>query len=237
MKLICYLSLGSPSLNFSKQIAKEYVKAGCDVIEVDFPAKDPYLDSPYIQGRMKEALKNCSNYQAYMDAIESIQNDNPSADFIVLIYEKTILDIGIDQFIKFCKAHQLEDIICVGNEHPNVRNSLMDQGLKVSTFVRYQLPQEDIVVAKKANGFIYLQAKPGEKLHPKYQTLDSIIPYLKSIGINTPIYCGVGISTPEDIAMVKKAGADGAFVGSAILKLHNQPEQMKATIKALKART
>jgi tryptophan synthase alpha chain len=32
MKLICYLSMGYPSIEHSIKIAKEYVKAGCDII-------------------------------------------------------------------------------------------------------------------------------------------------------------------------------------------------------------
>ncbi|MGB4695305.1 MAG: tryptophan synthase subunit alpha, partial [Bacilli bacterium] len=50
-----------------------------------------------------------------------------------------------------------------------------------------------------------------------------------------PIYCGVGISSPEDIRRVKEAGADGALVGSLVLKLHNDIPKMSATIRALKA--
>ncbi len=33
-------------------------------------------------------------------------------------------------------------------------------------------------------------------------------------------YCGVGVHAPEDVKLVKEAGGDAAFVGSTILKLH-----------------
>lgn len=36
------------------------------------------------------------------------------------------------------------------------------------------------------------------------------------------------------IPMVKEAGGDGAFVGSTILKLHDEPEKMKETIRKFK---
>ncbi|MCK4552568.1 MAG: tryptophan synthase subunit alpha, partial [Tenericutes bacterium] len=115
MKLICYLALGSPSLEQSKINADNYINAGCDVVEIDFPAKNPYLDSPYIQGRMAKALESCDDYLEYMKAIEDIKNKNPNTAFIVLTYEKTIKEIGLSKFIDFCNKNQLKDIICVGD--------------------------------------------------------------------------------------------------------------------------
>lgn len=44
MDLICYLSNGYPSLERSIEIAKDYVKGGCDIIEIDFPSRDPFLE-------------------------------------------------------------------------------------------------------------------------------------------------------------------------------------------------
>ena len=237
MKLICYLSLGSPNIPHSIDIANHYVASGCDTIEVDFPAEDPYLDSPYIQSRMKEALSACNDYQKYMDAIVQIKKNQPKASFIVLIYEKTIKTIGIDRFIDFCQQNHLYDIICVGNEYPEVREYLMKSKLKVSTFIRYHLPEEDILVAKEANGFIYLQAKPSDQMHQEYQSLKTIIPYLRKRSISNPIYCGVGVSTPEDVKMVKDAGGDGVFIGSTVLKLHHDLPELKTMIQALKSQT
>ena len=238
MKLICYLSLGSPSLEQSIINAQNYIDAGCDVVEVDFPAKDPYLDSPYIQDRMANALSNCDDYSKYMETIEAIKAKNPNSAIIVLTYETTVKEIGLNKFIEFCHKNSLKDIILVGDEFPAVRKTLIENNLLVSTYVQYHLLEAEIEVAKRTNGFIYLQAKSGGKYHEKYQDLKSIIEYLRNeVKLPNPIYCGVGISTPDDIAMVKEAGADGAFVGSTVLKLQEKPEELKQTIVNLKART
>ncbi len=238
MKLICYLSLGSPTLEQSKINAMNYIDAGCDVVEVDFPAKNPYLDSPYIQERMGQALSSCDDYEKYMLVIEDIKGSNPNTSFIILTYETTIKDIGLSKFIDFCHRNNLKDIICVGDEFPNVRETLIHNNLLVSSYVQYHLLDEEIEVAKRTNGFIYLQAKSGGKYHEKHKDLKSIIKYLKNeVKLPNPIYCGVGISSPEDVAMVKAAGADGAFVGSAVLKLQDKPKELKQKIIDLKSRT
>jgi tryptophan synthase alpha chain len=237
MKLICYLSLGSPNLDQSIVNAQNYIDAGCDVVEVDFPAKNPYLDSPYIQERMGQALENCSNYTKYMKTIETIKNNNPNAAFIVLTYETTIKEIGLQKFINFCHKNNLRDIICVGNEFPAIRKTLISNNLFVSSYVQYHLLEAEIEVAKKTNGFIYLQAKSGGEYHKNHKDLKSIISYLRNeVKLPNPIYCGVGISNPEDIAMAKNAGADAAFVGSAVLKLQDKPAELKQKIIDLKAK-
>lgn len=236
MKLICYLSMGYPSIEHSIKIAKEYVKAGCDIIEIDFPTRNCYLEGEYIKNRMHGALDACDDYQEYMRAIVRIKNDNPTAKFIVLAYENTILEIGVQEFLDFCIQNDLYDLIYIGSEYPEVRSMLIANGIRVSSYVQFHLPEEEVENAKVANGFIYLQAKPGKEINPKFPNLKTSIDYFrKTLNLKNPIYCGVGISSPEDIRRVKEAGADGALVGSLVLKLHKDIPKMSATIRALKA--
>ena len=70
MKLICYLSNGYPSIESSKKMAEEYVDAGCDMIEIDFPARDPFLESEYLANRMQVDLEACDDYKKYMEAAD-----------------------------------------------------------------------------------------------------------------------------------------------------------------------
>ena len=53
MEIICYLSNGYPTIEASYNMAVEYADAGCRMMEVDFPSRNPYLESDYIAGRMK----------------------------------------------------------------------------------------------------------------------------------------------------------------------------------------
>ena len=83
-----------------------------------------------------------------------------------------------------------------------------------------------------------MQAKPTNAYHPDHQTLKQCISYLKdTLKIKRPVYAGVGIKNSEDVAMAKAAGADGVFVGSTVLKLHNDIPKLRKTINALKQST
>lgn len=236
MKLICYLSNGYPTMEESKKTAEMYGEGGCDIIEVDIPSHNPYLESELISGRMAHALKECGDYDKYLDNIVAIKESMPQTKVIVLAYENTVKDIGVDKFIDFCMSNDLKDVIFVGLENDDIKNRLIAAGLGVSCYVQRQMKQEEIDSAVSANGFIYMQAfAPEDKVSGEYPTLKDCVSYLRGLGIKREIYCGVGVYTPEDYKTVMEAGADGAFVGSTILKLHDKPEELKQAIKLFKA--
>lgn len=236
MELICYLSNGYPTLEQSVQLAEYYVKGGCNIIEIDLPSHNPYLEGEYIANRMAEALKVCDDYDKYMQNILEMKRRLTDTRFILLSYENTVKEIGVEKFSSFCLDNNLKDIILVGLENEEIKNKLIEKGLKISCYVQFQMDEDEIKSAKASNGFVYMQAKPApEQINPKFPTLADCIQKLRDEGIKREIYCGVGVYTPEDFKMVKDSKGDGAFVGSTILKLYDNPTKLMETIAALKA--
>ncbi len=238
MKLICYLSNGYPTISASIKTVDYYLEAGCDVIEIDLPSRNPYLDSEFIQARMKAALETCDEYEKYMEGMAEIRRRNPNTSFIILAYEETIEEIGGKRFIDFCLEHEFLDVIYIGSSNPALQERCMQQGLRISTYIPFHMPEKELALARRANGFIYLQSKSSGQMHPIHDTLETCIKYLRNddgIAAERPIYCGVGVSSPEDVTRVKESGGDGAFVGSAVLKLQNNPTAMVELISKLKS--
>jgi tryptophan synthase alpha chain len=236
MKLICYLSNGYPSIKDSIEMAKTYAEAGCDIIEIDFPARNPFLESHYLADRMRHALTACGDYEQYMRGMIKAKNLLPDITFILLAYEETVLEIGADRFLEFCINNGFKDMILVGIKNEDIKNRLIEQGIRVSCYVQFHLLPEEVEYAKRSNGFVYMQSKPvNNTIHTCCPTLKDCITYLRSQGITRPIYCGVGIHTPEDVRMARDAGADGVFVGSAILKLHNNRPALFECIQRFKS--
>ncbi|NCD04505.1 MAG: tryptophan synthase subunit alpha [Spirochaetia bacterium] len=236
MDLICYLSNGYPSIESSIDVAKTYVEAGCDIIEIDFPSRDPYLEGDFIANRMREALKACDDYEKYMEGMIKIKKSLPQTSFILLVYENTIKEIGVDKFIKFCVDNDFSDIILCGLEDDKIKNAIIANKLRVSCYVQRKLDRTEILYAKESNGFVYLQAKTRDEseINKTYPTLESCISYLREEGIERPIYCGVGIHTTEDALYAKNAKADAIFVGSAILKVQEDKSQLIKVIRSFK---
>lgn len=235
MNLICYLSNGYPTIADSIEMAKIYVEAGCDIIEIDFPSRNPFLESEYISNRMAEALKACDDFDKYMEGMVQVKKLLPNTKFILMVYENTVEEIGEKKFIDFCLENDYRDIILVGLKDETLKNRMIENNLRVSCYVQFQLMEREVEYALKSNGFVYLQAVPApNQVNPAYPELKDCIRYLRGRGLKNPIYCGVGVHTPQNASMVKAAGADAAFVGSTILKLHDDKPALISMIRQFK---
>lgn len=233
MEVICYLSNGYPSVEEGRKKVDLYYDAGCRIIEIDLPSVDPYLEGDLIAGRMKSALGACSDYDVYLEMIADVKKTYEDLKVILLAYEDTMESIGIEKLVNFCLENHIKDVIVVGDKTPGFKEKLMDAGLLVSCYIRYHLPEDEIEAAKNSNGFIYLQAKPiGSPINPQFPELKHCVNELRRLGFTRSIYCGVGVYTIEDVAMVKNAGADAAFVGSSILKVDHDPVKLKEVIQS-----
>lgn len=235
MKLIAYLSNGYPSLDKSSERAIEFVESGVDVIEADFPAKDPYLDSDYLKNRIFNALKNDDNYDNYMNELLDLSKKLDGVEFLINIYPETLREIGFDKFAKFMDDLGQKEILLVGNTDPDAKKKLIEMGLKVSAFVTREMKQEDLNYASESNGFVYLEAFSYEdKNSDKYPELkDCLKKVRETIGPDRKIYCGVGIHNEELLKEVKEAGADGAFLGSIVLRKEDAGEDVSEYIRKL----
>ncbi len=95
------------------------------------------------------------------------------------------------------------------------------------------------MIAKEAEGFLYIVSSLGVT-GTRSEIRTDLASIVKVVRENTAVPCaiGFGISTPEQAA--KMAGiADGAIVGSAVIKLLDQygkdaPEQIGAYVKRMK---
>ena len=143
MEIILYLSNGYPTMESSIQMAKEYADAGCGMIEIDFPSHDPFLESEMIRDRMKKALENCDDYEAYMEEIVEVKRNLPDVKLLVLSYENTIQEIGTERFIRFCVDNDFKDVLLVGLTGDEIKNQIIAAGIRVSCYVQYQMLEEE----------------------------------------------------------------------------------------------
>lgn len=141
-KIIGYLSYGYPTILESINRADIYIDAGCDFLEVDIPTDNAYLDSEFIGGRMKAALDACDDFDKYFDGIKSLKEKHPHIPLILLAYEHTIKAIGVEKFIMRCKELDVYDLIMVGLENESIKKLLISEGIKISCWVPFNLPEK-----------------------------------------------------------------------------------------------
>lgn len=237
MKLIAYLSNGYPTLVESNTRGKFFVEHGVDILEADFPGSDPYLDSEYLQRRIFAALHNESNYDVYMDMLIKLQEEVPGVQYLVNIYEYTVREIGMQKFVEFMQKINQNQVLLIGTTIPAVRKELEQHQLYASSYVTRGMLPVDLELAGLSNGFIYMQGFGDESEYSKeYPTLKDCINKVREvIGRNRPIYVGVGLHSFERVREVQQSGADGAFLGSIILRREDAGEDMGEYLKKLRA--
>lgn len=238
MDLIGYLSSGYPSREDTLKNAAAYIEGGCDVLEIDLPTDNPYIDGELIQHRMIHSYNNDPSLKTQTTLIREIHALYPTQRIFLLAYEKTIIDFGIEEFLKLYNDVKAETLILVAMMDDKVKNELMSNGVKIASYIPFHLPTAELSAAKNTNGFIYLQSKPDDPTLSEHKTLKEVIHHLRTVeNIQVPIYCGVGISTSNDVQYIKESGGEGAFVGSGIIKREGNKDLLVNYLKELKQAT
>lgn len=52
--------------------------------------------------------------------------------------------------------------------------------------------------------------------------------------MDCPVYCGIGIRSPQDVTFIRESGGQGFFLGSTIMQYYEEPEKLTETIRAYK---
>lgn len=236
IKMICYLPLGYPTLEKSVEMAGYYVQGGCDAIEVSIPPVNPYRDGPFIQDLMRKALEKCGSYERYLEKVRTLTEKYPGTEFFLLLYHEVIMNIGVERLCGFCKENGIENIISGDLHDEGALAILRANGIKLARAVNYQMKEDDIKRCIETDGFTYMQAflSGGQQARPGFEELKTCIRYLRERRVSEPIYCGAGIRNPGDAARVKEAGGDGFFVGSSIIKLYENPQELVKLIEEYK---
>jgi|LSQX01.1.fsa_nt_gb tryptophan synthase alpha chain len=239
MNLIGYLSCGYPSLEESMRFAGIYLEAGCDGIEMSIPPVDPKYEPDHIAASMRVALSKCSDYNLYLESIQSFQKQNPAAYTMNLIYGETLRLIGIEKYLEFYFASGMAHLLGV-NFDAELTAEMEQAGVSMSATIDFGMTESRIQNALRLKkGLIYLAATPAPTtiIREGCDTTKKCIEYLRNRGITLPIYCGVGIRTPEQVSEMKSAGADGVFIGGSLLNQYDDEKGLFTTIQELKKAT
>ena len=236
MKFFCYLPLGWPSLEKSLEIARLYRENGCDGFEVSFPTDDPHREGEYIASRMKEAFALCGDYDIYMKAITELLTELPNTQIFPMVYQKVVRTIGAERFADFCTENGIDTILSADMNDSSIRDTLKRRGIKIASPVTIDMRESDIEQALENDGFVYISAFPRNPALYEGKNAMSLadrISKLKLLGLaDRPFYCGGGIKKPEDIAKIRAACGDGFFLGSSLMSLYENTEELVDTVKA-----
>jgi tryptophan synthase alpha chain len=220
--LIPFITAGDPDLATTAAALKILDAAGADAIELGVPYSDPLADGPVIQAAATRALAKGVKLN---DVIEMVAQVSPqiAAPIILFTYYNPILNLGIRPFLTKIATAGVKGLVVPDLPLEEAEELLVpaaEIGIEVILLVAPTSSEERIAaIAAKSQGFIYLVSVTGVTgvRSGLEDRVGDILAKIRTI-TDKPIAIGFGISAPEHAQQVRKWGADGVIVGSAMVK-------------------
>jgi tryptophan synthase alpha chain len=222
--LVLFITAGDQPLDELPELLATLEEGGADVIEVGLPFSDPFGEGPTIQASSQRALDNGVTVTSILEALSKAQVNVP---IVTMGYTNPVLRMGLDEFARRSReagssGSILSDLV-PDEAHEWLaaceRNDLKTIFLAAPTSTEQRIRE----VAEMTTGFVYAVSRTGvtgaENQVPP--DVGQLVARIRALTVE-PICVGFGVSTPEHVRMVCR-GADGAVVGSSLVKLlHEQ---------------
>lgn len=238
---IPFITCGDPDLETTAAVVRAAVENGADLIELGIPFSDPTAEGPVIQEANVRALNGGVTTDKIFGLVRELRKD-VTVPMVFMTYANVVLSYGSERFISTCREIGIDGLILPDVPYEEKEEFLplcRKYGVDLVSLIAPTSENRIAMIAKEAEGFLYIVSSLGVTgTRSEIKTdLASIVDVVRQ---NTEIPCaiGFGISTPEQAE--KMAGiADGAIVGSAIVKLIAQygkdaPDYVGKYVKSMK---
>ncbi len=249
--LITYLTGGDPDPKTFLANSTALIEGGADIVEIGIPFSDPIADGPVIQASSMRALSNGTTPLRILDMIRELSTRFP-VPFVVLSYYNPILAMGLDRFLQKARESGVDGIVVPDlpvEESEEFRNLSLKHNVDNIYLAAPNTSRTRLrTVLDKSKGFLYLVSLygvtgPRDSLSP--QALEAVKAVKSLARGKIPVSAGFGISQPEHVSAIIQSGADGAIVGSALVRIvgnhlddpSEAETQLKKTVQSLKQAT
>ncbi|HYU55248.1 MAG TPA: tryptophan synthase subunit alpha [Candidatus Dormibacteraeota bacterium] len=246
--IVAYLVGNDPDPKSFLANAASLIEGGADILEIGIPFSDPVADGPVIQAAGTRALSAGATPRKIFDAVGELSSQF-TIPIVIMTYYNLILAMGIEQFIRNASDNGVKGIVVPDlpmEEGDGFRDIALKHNLDNIYLAAPNTSAERLrTIVEKSKGFLYLISLYGVTGPRDTVSAESFetVKKVKSLAKGKiPISAGFGISQAEHVSSLLRAGADGAIVGSVLVRTvadHlNDPEAapyyLKKTITVLK---
>ena len=238
---IPFITCGDPDLETTGAAIRAMAENGADLIELGIPFSDPTAEGVVIQGANLRALRGGVTTDQIFDFVRALRKD-VKIPFVFMTYANVVFSYGADAFISACAELGIDGLILPDLPYEEKDEFLpicRKYGVNLISMIAPTSADRIAMIAKESEGFLYIVSSLGVTgTRSEIKTdLASIVEVVRR-NTKTPCAIGFGISTPEQ-AHKMAAIADGAIVGSAIIKLlerygKDAPDKIGAYVKSMK---
>lgn len=229
--LVIYVTAGHPTIEESEKLIGEFIEAGADLIELGVPFSDPMADGAVIQESSQTALANGATLPKIIGMAARLRKkyDTP---MILFSYYNVLLAKGFEQTVAACADAGIDGLLIVDLPQEEIMEAkpVLDKyNLALVRLIAPTTPAERARrIVADADGFVYyitVRGVTGVRDSVAFD-LEEHLTALRKLS-PVPVAAGFGISTPGQ-ARSSAEYADGAVVGSAVVRLISQGKQREA---------
>lgn len=218
---IPFVTGGDPTLDITEQLLYAMEEAGADLIEIGIPFSDPIAEGIVIQGANERALSAGCTTDKLFDMICRARK-RVTVPMVFLTYLNPIYTYGKEWFMKRCRECGIDGIIVPDmpfEEKGELSGVCEEYGVDIISLIAPTSKERIRMIAGDAKGYIYCVSSLGVT-GVRSEIRTDIAGMVSLVRETTKIPCavGFGISAPEQARKMAEV-ADGAIVGSAIVKL------------------
>jgi len=249
--LIAYLTVGYPNLKQTPRLIGALIEGGADIIELGIPFSDPIADGPTIQNAVMHSLASGTRP---LDALEIARavHEKHDTPLVLMTYFNPIYRVGLQKFLSLAKNSGISGIIVPDlpvEESKDYKKECVATDIDTIFLASPSTHPERLKqILAETSGYLYLislYGVTGVRLAVSQSALTLIKEYRAIVEESIPLAVGFGVSKPDHIRKMINAGADGAIVGSAFVKIisensRNMPRSVKklgGLVRAMKKAT
>ncbi len=220
--LMPFLMAGDPDLETTARLLLQLQHCGADMIELGIPYSDPLADGPIIQLAASRALSSGTSPDKVFKMLSELKNDL-SIPIILFTYSNPLINRGLEEFCLEASQAGVSGLVVPDlplEEADKLSQIAKAKEIDLVLLVAPTTPNNRMKkIANTSMGFTYLVSVTGVtgERSSVSENVESLVTQLKKSS-SSPIAVGFGISDAKHIQQVRKWGADGAIVGSALVK-------------------
>jgi tryptophan synthase alpha chain len=221
--LIPYVVAGYPDAATSVDAALACIDAGADLLEVGLPYSDPLADGVTLQRASEAALRAGWSFDQSIEVVGRIATARPGVPIVPMGYANQAIGGGDGRAVLDRLAAAGASGIIVADLTPDeggpFEAAATEAGLAVVYLVAPTTPaRRRRFIAERTGGFLYCVSLVGvtgaRRRLPR--SVGRLIEAVRAVS-PVPVAVGFGVSRPEQVRALVRAGADGVIVASALV--------------------
>lgn len=221
--LVPYVVAGYPDAETSFEAALACIDGGADVLEVGLPYSDPLADGATLQRASAAALQAGATFDGSIELVRRIAAARPKVPLVPMCYANQVIGGGDGE----AAARRLADAGAAGiivadltpDEGAPFEAVAAEAGLAVVYLVApTTAPERRRMIAERSGGFLYCVSLVGVT-GARTALPSDVAKLVRDVRAVSPVPVGVGfgVSRPAHVKALRKAGADGVVVASALV--------------------